>query len=214
MQFRRNAGFTLVELMIVIAILGLLVAVLTVAVTKQMVRSRSDMEKVAMKDVVAGLNQSLIDPRSGRTMRAAPNKDQSGRLFWQAMFKEKMLDGALLTKLVSLNGDDYAATVNPAEGGELLPENCSYTAPKMGDLRELMGLGGKKRAILLSSNSRNWNNYESIGRGPLVVWSDGEIAEYLDPTVAQSEMKISVTEWEDPKAGIIGRKAPFDRTFE
>ncbi|MBK9973668.1 MAG: prepilin-type N-terminal cleavage/methylation domain-containing protein [Planctomycetes bacterium] len=214
MHSKHNRGFTLVELMVVIAILGLLVSVLAFTVVHQYAKSKADLEKIAMKDIVSGINQMTIDQRAGAILRAEPNRNAGGREFFKAAFKSKLLDESLLKKIVSQSGNDFAADALPSEGAELLAENCSFTAPKMGELREVMGLGGKKRVVLLSHNGRNWRNYESLGYGPLVIFSDGDMAQYLDPQTAQAEMKLSSADWEDPSANLFGRKQPFQRTYE
>ena len=214
MHFRTRSAFTLVELMIVIAIIGLLAAVLTVAVSHQMVRSRAELERVAMKDLVAGLHQAQIDSRQARTLRSEQNRNLAGLEFWQACFKHKLLDEKLLAKLVGLNGDDSALTDLPSEGAALRPENCSYTAPRMGELREVLNLAGKKKVVLLSHNGRNWGSYARLDYGPLVVWSDSELAEYADAASFKADYKLGDVDWEDPSQRVIGRRAPFHRTFE
>lgn len=211
---RTNRGFTLVELMIVTAIIGLLAAVLTVAVTHQMTKSRAELERVSAKDLINGLNQAMIDSRGATILRSAQNRNLAGRDFWQACFKEKLLDEKLLSKLVSLNSNDLPLKDFPSEGGVLAPENCSYTAPRMGELRDVLNLSGRKRVVAFAHNGRNWANYSKLDYGPLVMWSDGDIAEYLDPKAAMAEFKISPADWENPAQGIIGRREPFHRTFE
>lgn len=200
--------------MIVIAIIGLLAAVLTVAVSHQMVKSRAEIERVAMKDLISGLNQTLIDNRNSRLLRSEQAKSLQGREFWQACFRHKLLDDKLLAKLVGLNSDDTVLAESPSEGGVIQPENCSYTAPRAADLRDMLNLGGKKRAVLISHNGRNWNSYSKLSYGPLVVWTDSEIADYADPQSVMDEYKLGEADWSNPSSAILGKREPFHRTFE
>ena len=58
---RPEAGFTLVELLVVLAILGLLVAVATPQVIKYLGRAKVDTARIQMKDLSTALDLFLVD---------------------------------------------------------------------------------------------------------------------------------------------------------
>ncbi|MBX3461371.1 MAG: type II secretion system protein [Planctomycetes bacterium] len=208
----RSTGFTLVELMIVIAILGLLAAVLTVAVTRHMKKASADMDAINLGQLHSAMQSAANDANHSRKLNAADSKDKSGRAFWYAVFKGKILDESMLTKLVSMGGpDDAVAKHEFASMTELPEQSCSLTAPRMGEFKQL--LGGRERVVLFTFNSRNWHNYESLDRGTLTAWSDGEVAEYWPLERINEVAQVSPDEWNDPKQ-MFGTKKPFHKTYE
>ena len=71
---------------------------------------------------------------------------------------------------------------------------------------------GSDRCVILTFNSRNWQNYPDLG--VIVLWSDGDIAEWLTFEEARQEWGITRAEWEDPAGQLFGRKAPFQFTYD
>ncbi|MDH5643724.1 MAG: type II secretion system GspH family protein [Gemmatimonadota bacterium] len=213
----KRSGFTLVELMVVIGILALLVGILAVAVFPQITKARADTEKIAMGKLVMGLQQAAVsDPGSLAPLGQKENANKAGREFYALCFREGILERDLLAKVVSLNGSDEEAqsAVIVDDGEEMEARNCSYTSPRAGELREVMRLVGRKKVVLITFDSRNWNNYTGINRGALCAWSEGSVTDYMKWDEASSEWSITEAEWETPGDSLFGKKAPFHRTHE
>lgn len=212
MHSRFRAGFTLIELMVVIAILGLLVSVLAVAVSRHMVKANADLDKVNMGKLYSAVQQAVLDPATRSRLNRTDNAERSGRLFFESCFRHDILGPEQLGAVVSLGGPDSTADRATLGKGFELPTNaCSYTAPAMGKLREV--LNGRERSVLFTFNAANWHNYESISYGTLVAWSDGEVT-YLTFEDVAERYKITEEEWENPGEHLFGKKAPFKHTLE
>ncbi len=201
--------------MVVIGILGLLVGILAVAVLPKLIGARGELEIKQMGDLKSGIDSMSIDNTKKRALSLPAMKDISGYKFFDQAFKRKLLEVELVTKIVSLNSPtDTAAdpAVGEADGPELQPTNCSYTAPKAQELLSVVNMKGSKKKVLMTFNSRNWNNYSD--KGVLIQWSDGPTAVYMMAPDAQELYKIDADTWANKPDEIIGKKDPFDKTFE
>ncbi|MCC6574648.1 MAG: prepilin-type N-terminal cleavage/methylation domain-containing protein [Planctomycetes bacterium] len=216
MYLRNRKGFTLVELMVVIAILAILMGVLAVAVMGPWRDANANLDRLNMAKLASTLQAAAMSNSNRGKLNSAAFKEASGRAFWEQCFKQKLLDSDMLTKVVSLGSKtgDLPAKPEITDGvGEFTQQNCSYTSPLGGKLLETMGSMGRKRTFVLSFDSRNWNNYQDK-QGVLVSWSDGEQALYVDEVTAANEFGVTKEEWANPAEHIIGRKGPWARTFE
>lgn len=207
-------GFTLVELMVVIGILGLLVGILAVAVIPKLTQAKNKLEVKQLGDIKTALDNISIDKAKAGQLQKAPLKDARGRKFYEQAFKRKLFNDDLVGKIVSLNSGDTSADKSfiTDENMELPELSCSYTAPIGGELLVLMKKTGKQRVVLITFNSRNWNNYAD--EGAIVQFSDGEVAEYMKKDDARENWQIDTDTWDSNPGDIIGQKKPFDKTYE
>lgn len=200
--------------MVVIGILGLLVGILAVAVIPKLTEAQNKLEVKQVGDLMAGFQNIAADSAKKEKLRKKEVKDTKGEGFYEAAFKYKILDDALIPKIVSLHSNtDSKAGKEWLEGdGEMPANSCSYTAPKGGKLLEVMNLKGSKRKVILSFNSRNWSNYGDAG--VIVQWSDAETAEYMTKDIATSDpWNLDEKAWNENPDEIIGEKSPFDMTY-
>jgi prepilin-type N-terminal cleavage/methylation domain-containing protein len=212
---KRNTrkGFTLVELMVVIGILGLLVGILAVAVIPRLTDAKNKLEVKQVGDIMQAINGINADSGKKAKLSKAPMKGTEGLKFFEKAFKAKVLDAEIISKIVSLNGPDSPADKGLADNAdmELLSSNCSYTAPKAEELLTLMKKRGNDRKVLLTFDSDNWANYPD--HGVIVQWTDADTAAYIMADEVEATYRIDATTFANPK-DVIGSKPPFDKTFE
>lgn len=209
-----SRGFTLVELMVVIGILGLLVGILAVAVIPKLTEAQAKLEQKQLGDLMSALQEATIDAANKKALVSPALKDAKGQKFYEQAIKRRILNTEVVNKLVSLNskrGDTKAGT-EWIESGEMPPNSVSYTSPKGSDLIRVLGLSGANKTIVLCFDSGNWLNYENSGT--LVYWSDADQSEYMTKETAQELYQIDNETWTNNPKDIIGNKKPFNLTFE
>jgi hypothetical protein len=178
-------------------------------------RTKAVFEALTVGDLMASLNLIQSDDSKRRKLRADNVKDTQGRQFYEAAFNRKLLEDDLANKLVSLNSktDKKADGLIFSDGDGTLEEfNCSFTAPIASELLSVMRRKGSERAVLITYNARNWNNFPTLG--VIVQWSDAEKPVWMNFEEAQRDWGITAEEWADPAGKLFGKKAPFQHTYE
>ncbi|MCA8913504.1 MAG: prepilin-type N-terminal cleavage/methylation domain-containing protein [Planctomycetes bacterium] len=209
-------GFTLVELMVVIAIIGLLASVLATSVVSKMKAASHDLDKKVLLDLYNNLQmKSETDEKARMALIRGPIAEKRGREFWEACFKAKVFDKEMLPKMIAKSGHDIEMdrrSLDDLDTFILDPMGCSWTGPQGNECMYLMSARGKARRVVICANSRNWFNHEDE---ILTVWSDGETAEYI--TTEQLNgwgYEFSEEAWQSPGTEIFGKAKPFDGVYD
>lgn len=210
-----SRGFTLVELMVVIAIIGLLASVLATSVVSKMKQASHDLDKKVLLDLYNALQMQTQEDKQKVKLIRGPIAEKRGREFWEACFQHKLLDAQMLPKMIAKSGQDLEMDRRSLDNPEMFvldPLGCSWTGPQGNECMILMSLRGKNRRVVICANERNWLNHEDE---VLTIWSDGEIAEYIDrEMLAGWGYEISEEQWLQPGAELFGKTAPFDGVFD
>jgi prepilin-type N-terminal cleavage/methylation domain-containing protein len=210
-----SRGFTLVELMVVIAIIGLLASVLATSVVSKMKQASHDLDKKVLKDLYDHLQMKSADDASKIKFVRGPIADKRGRDFWEACFKHGVLGPDLLPKMVSKSGQDVEVDRRALDNRDtfiLDPMGCSWTGPQGNECFGLMGAKGSARRIVICANERNWFVHDDE---VITMWSDGEVAEYTNLEQLQHwGHEITPEQWQAPAAELFGKVKPFDGVFD
>ena len=192
---------------------GVLVGVLAVAVTPKLTEAKTKLEAKQMGDLRNSLLNIAADETKKQKLRVREVKDAKGEEFWMQALQHEILDPGLSKKVVSLNsrtdsplGPGQVATAGGTTG------HASYTAPKGSGLLRAMSLKGAKRCVVVTFNSRNWNNYPDAGVP--CIWSDSDVITWMKFEEAQRDWGITAEEWADPAGKLFGKKAPFENTYD
>ncbi len=216
MRLTRRA-FTLVELMVVIAIIGLLASVLATSVVSKMRQASHDLDKKVLQDIYnnLGMVSHGTDKRVKRLFVTGPMAELKGREFWEGCFRHKVFKEDMLSKMVATSGNDIEMDRRSLDNLDVFflePMSCSWTAPQGNESFYLMSARGDNRRIVVCANERNWVNHEDE---VLSIWSDGEVAEYvrLDDMLGWG-YDISLEQWNAPGTELFGKLKPFDGVFD
>jgi hypothetical protein len=174
--------------------------------------SKTNLEVKQAGDVDALLRKAVADPRFDAL--AASNPRAEGEQLWKVLIRGGLIDVQYVGKFTSLNSKmDMKPEYNEFLDNDAIEQPwCSYTAPRIGELKQLLLKKGKDRVVLFAFNSRNWDNYATAG--VLIFWSDAEMATYVTRDEAHEEFGITAEEWADPAGKLFGKKAPFQFTYE
>ena len=213
---RRPKPFIVAGLAFMLVSLGIMfVAILLMSSCPPRISLAVDkLEQKQVSDIRTALEGMLADPDIRAELTSPEVQRHAGQDLYEVAFKRKLLKNSLIPKLVSLRSltDQKAGTEWLDDNGEFPPNACSYTAPKAGELADVLGRSGSDRCVVLTFNARNWRNYSDDS--VIVLWSDDEIGEWFTFEEAEQEWGITEDEWADPAGMLFGKKAPFQFTYE
>ncbi|MCB9933341.1 MAG: hypothetical protein H6841_07965 [Planctomycetes bacterium] len=192
----------------VVAVGGVLVGILAVAVIPKLTEAKNKLEVKQMADLQAGLQNLAVDQSKSRRLNMPPLREARGEQLWMLLLQEELIDQRLSKKLVSLNSRTDTPQAAPTQGGN----HCSYTLPEARSLLTVMNKRGSERCVVVTFNSRNWNNYPEAGVP--CIWSDNAVVSWLTFEDAQRDWGITADEWADPGGKLLGKKPPFQFTHE
>jgi prepilin-type N-terminal cleavage/methylation domain-containing protein len=211
------SGFTLVELMVVIAIIGLLASILATSVVTQMRNAGKQLDKKVIHDLHNELQMLVVstDPRTRRMLATGAVSELRGREFYEGLFRHGLFDETMLPRLISAAGDDFEADrrlLDDRETFYLDPTACSWTGPQGNECGIVMRARSSRRRVVISANERNWFvNSPDV----LTMWSDGEVAEYIRfEDLEMWDYHITPEQWSSPGEELFGLVQPFDYVFE
>lgn len=173
------------------------------------------LEVKQLGDLQAALMEVAHDPTRTAQLQDEAVRDLRGAAFYEAILKRRVIEDRYLSKLVSLRTvtDTYAGKSWIEDSAGRMPaDTCSYTGPVAGTLAELLARKGEVRVVLITFNSRNWNNYPD--HGVIILWTDAAQAEFLPFEYFEEHYGITADEWADPAGKLFGKKAPFQFTYE
>lgn len=216
---QRQGGGSKVAIIIVCVVVGLLflggllVGILSVAVMPKLTEAKTKLEVKQLNDLQAGLQNIAADASKKRKLHSKTLKDTRGERFWTNALEQEVIDDGLAPRMTSLLSHTDTALQN-YRGGTPVPAGSfvSYTAPRSDQLLSAMSRKGDNRCVLITWNSRNWNN-QGGDRVP-VVWSDEHSAKWMTFGEANVDWNITREEWDDPANKLFGKKAPFEYTYD
>jgi type IV pilus assembly protein PilA len=114
---KNNKGFSLVELIVVVAIMAVLMGILVPTLVKNVEKSKKQKDESAIEEIRSQMQNSLADPDYSHIGATITYNDTTGKKISIKSPKSTTIDGATLaTELtsflteVSTNVDDYAFT--------------------------------------------------------------------------------------------------------